>query len=127
MHGLDGGVNLRVRQGGEPPDAAIYDFSNVQPESLHQHHVSELLGDQQTSRPRLAEFLHHSIQRPAHGRLVRLFLQVNDRWQCTQQHLGVAPAEGKVAARDEAVSAAVDGVDCALTLAGDEGHGVDGR
>src|SRR5260370_10103015 len=61
-----------ICQGEEPPNATSQPFRQMQPQGLHQHHVGELLCDQKAAWLRLAQLLHHPLQRPPPRCFVRL-------------------------------------------------------
>jgi hypothetical protein len=45
VHGVDRRAHLLISQDEEPANAAIQPFRQMQPQSLHQHHVGEVLRD----------------------------------------------------------------------------------
>ena len=86
---VDRRAHLFICQGEEPADAASQPFRQMQPQSLNQHHVGEVLRDQKAARLRLAQLLPHPLQRPAHRRLVRFFPDMHNGRQHPQQDAGM--------------------------------------
>jgi hypothetical protein len=60
----------------------------MQPQGLNQHHVGELLRDQEGARLRIPQVLHHPFQRPAQRRFVRFLSDMHNGRQDTQQDAG---------------------------------------
>lgn len=83
-------THLFVCQGEQPPNAASQSFHHVQPQSLNQHHVGEVLRDQKAARLTLAQFVHHPLHQPAQRRLIRCVLNMDNRRRHSQQDAGIA-------------------------------------
>ena len=79
----------------------------MQAQSLNHHHVGELLCDEETARLRIAQFLPHPLQRPAHRRLLRFFADMHDRRQFRQKNIGMLTGKGEVPADKQAIPAAI--------------------
>lgn len=76
--------------------------------SYYQHHVGEVLCDQKAARLRLAQLLHHLLQRPAQGGLVQFFSYMHDGRQHPQQDAGMLAGKDEVPADHKAIPAAVE-------------------
>src|ERR1700678_2174329 len=107
MHGLDGCADLRVSESEEPADAALRTFCEVKTECLHEHHVGEMLDDEEAAGARVAEFMPHTFEGPAHGGFVGFMADVRDGGKDVEQDAGVAAGEGEVTADDAAFSSIV--------------------
>ena len=111
---VDGRAHLLVRQREEPSDAPAQPFRQMRPQGLDQHHVGEVLEDQEAARLRLAQLLHHPLDGPAQRQLVRFFLDVDDRREHSQQDAGVIALEAEVAADAGDVSSPIPGGDATI-------------
>ena len=107
VHGGDRRAHLFVGQGEEPSDAPLDPLRQVQPQGLNQHHMDEMVNNQKTARLRLAQLLHHPVQRPAQRRLVGFFPDMHDRRQHPQQDVGMIAVKHEVAADNTAFPAAI--------------------
>ena len=130
MHGLDGCADLRVGEGEEPAYAALRTFREIKAQGLDEHHVGEVLDDEEAAGAGIAELLAHAFEGPAHGGFVGFMADVRDGGEDIEQDAGVAAGEGEVAADDAALSSAVDDGEATigeLWFAGEEGPEVGGR
>ena len=98
VHTGDGCAHLFIRERAKPANALSRLVRQVQAKSLHQHFEGELLRDQRAAGLRIAQLFFHAFQRPAHRRLVRLFPEMHDWGQRSQQNFGVTAGEDKMAA-----------------------------
>ena len=68
VHRVDRSGQLLVGQREEPAHAGGRPLRQVQPQGKDQHHVAEVLSDERPAGLRLAQLLHHHLDRPAqHG------------------------------------------------------------
>lgn len=79
----------------------------MQTQGLNQHHVGELLYDQETSGPRITQLLPHPLQTPAYRCLVRFFPDVHYVGQFRQQNIGMRTAKNEVPSDKQAIPATI--------------------
>ena len=97
MHASAALICLSASANSQPTPAGDT-FRQMQPQRLHQHHVRQLLRDQRPTRLWVAHLLLHTLERPPHGRLVGLLLNVHNRPQRLQQRPRMIAAQGKMSA-----------------------------
>ncbi len=96
------------------PTLPLRPFRQMCPQGLDQHHVGEVLQDQEAARLRLAQLLHHPLDGPTQRQLIRFFPDVNDRREHPQQDTGVIAFEAEVAADAGDVSSPIPGGDATV-------------
>ncbi len=100
VHGGNGDAHVFVRQSGKPARTGVSRICQVQAQRLDEHRIGKMLRNQRSTGSRVAEFLTHPFERPAHGGFVRLAANVDDGRQRLQEHFGMAAAQGEVTSGD---------------------------
>ena len=101
VHTLNGPSHMRIDEAKQPSNALLRLMSNVQPQRLKKHDISQLATHQCATRLRIFEFRPHSFERPTYDFFVSLPLYVNDSRQCAQQRLGVFTIKNEVSSDHE--------------------------
>ena len=117
-------LSARAKSHPTPPSRP---FRQMQPQGLHQHHMGEVLDDQEAARLPLAQLLHHPLHGPAQRGPVRFLPDMDDGRQHPQQDAGMIAVEGEAAADEEEIPAAIPGDDAAAARGGKYGAGLDRR
>ena len=91
------------------PTCRLSALRQMQPQGLDQHHMGEMLDDQEAARLPLAQLLHHPLDGPAQCCLVAAPAQMHDGWQHPQQDAGMIAGQGEAAADEQEFPAAIVG------------------
>src|ERR1035438_1271982 len=89
VHTGDRRAHLFIGQGEEPTDATPRPIRQMQPKSLNEHHVGELLSDQRATRLRIAQLLLHPFYRPSHRSSIGFLADMHDGRKRPQQNVGM--------------------------------------